>query len=116
MQSSTYRPKVGGSCGGRRCWVEWIDNVACEEARVQRVVSETKAVKDCFNFCVQVTGALVEAIQTSFEEPVFVLLGVGVAQGWFNNRDLVVWENALAKSVLAVALFECVLPFNSHAD
>ncbi len=83
---------------------------------MQRIVPETKAVKDCFDFCVPVTGALAEAVQSLFEEPVFVLLSVGVAKGWFNNRDLVVWENALAKGIFAVALFECVPPFNNHAD
>jgi hypothetical protein len=61
-------------------------------------------------------GALAEAVQHLFEKPVFILLGVWVTNGWLDNRDLIVRENALAKSILAVALFECALPFDGHAD
>jgi hypothetical protein len=78
-------------------------------------IYSSQAVKDCFD-CVPVMGALAEAVQRVFEKPVFVLLCVMVANGWFNNCDLVVWENALAKGILAVTLFECVLSFDGHAD
>jgi hypothetical protein len=63
-----------------------------------------------------VTGALAEAVHCSFKKPVFVLLGIRVTNGWINNHNLVVRVNALAKGVLAVALFEFVPPFDGHAD
>ncbi len=73
-------------------------------------------MKDCFDFHVPVMGAVAEAVQHSLEEPVFVLLGIWVANGWFNNCDLVIQVNALVECVLAVALFKGAPPFDGHAD
>jgi hypothetical protein len=57
-----------------------------------------------------------EAVQGTFEEPILVLLGIGIANCRFGDCDFVVGEDALAEGILTVALLECTPSFDLHAD
>ncbi len=51
-----------------------------------------------------------------FEEPILVLLGIGIADWRFDDHDFVVGEDYLAEGILTVALLECMPSFDCHAD
>jgi hypothetical protein len=98
------------------CGVGWVDKVSDKKARVGRVVFEAKTEEDALYLCVPVVGAAAEAIQHAFKKPIFIFLGVGVANGWLDNRYLIRRKNALAEGVFAVAVFEGASALDGHAD
>ncbi len=63
-----------------------------------------------------VPGALTKAVQGTIEEPILVLLGIGIADWRFDDCDFVVGEDALEEDVLTVTLLECVPLFDHYAD
>jgi hypothetical protein len=58
-----------------------------------------------------VARAAAKAIQGAFEEPIFIFLGVWIADGWLDNPYFVCSKNALA-----VILFECASALDGHTD
>jgi hypothetical protein len=58
----------------------------------------------------------VEAVQTTFKEPIFVFLSVGVPDGWFDDCYLICRKNALAEGIFTVALFKHTAMLDGHAD
>jgi hypothetical protein len=94
----------------------WINEVAGEQAGVGCIVFEAKTVEDAFYLIVPVAGAAAKAVQGAFEEPVFIVLCVRVANGRLDDCYLIWGKNALAEGVFAVALFECALALDGHAD
>jgi hypothetical protein len=103
------------------CWwfgrgVGWIDEVAGEQAGVGCVVFEAKTVEDALYLNVPMVGAAAKAVQGAFEEPVFIVLCIRVANGRLDDRYLICRKNALAEGVFAVALFECASALEGHAD
>ncbi len=104
------------SQGRGSCWVGWVNYVACEETWVRGVALEAKAVEYHLDLGVPVPGALTEDIQGTFEEPILILLGIGIANWRFDDHDFIVGEDALAEGVLIVALLECTPSFDRHAD
>ncbi len=71
------------------CWVGWVHYVACKETWVRGIVLEAKAVENCLDLGVPVLGASTGAVKGTFEEPILVLLGIGIANWRFNDRDFV---------------------------
>ena len=60
--------------------------------------------------------AAAQAIEFLFQQPVFAVFGIGIADGGFNNCNLVWWQNSLAERVLAITLLKSAPAFGGHAD
>ncbi len=105
-----------GGCRWFANGVRWIDEVAGKQAGVGCIVFEAKTVEDAFYLIVSVAGAAAKAVQGSFEEPVFIFLGIKVANGQLDDGYLIRGKNALAEGVFAVALFKCATALDGHAD
>jgi hypothetical protein len=63
-----------------------------------------------------VAGAAAEAVQRAFKKPIFVFLGIGVANGWLDDCYLIRRKNALAEGVFSVTLSEGASALDGHAD
>jgi hypothetical protein len=59
---------------------------------------------------------LTKTVGSAFEEPIFILRCLRIANGWCNNCDLVHGMYTLPESILAIALLKCTLTFNSHTN
>ena len=57
-----------------------------------------------------------QTVECPFEEPVLIRLSIGIANWWLYDGDLVVREDALAKCIFAVPLFEGAAAFDRQAD
>ena len=61
-------------------------------------------------------GATAQSVKSALEKPVFILRSIGIPYWGFDDGEFVWQENALAKGVLAAALFECASLFNCQAN
>jgi hypothetical protein len=105
----------GGSrdvCSG----IVGVADAACEHASIQGVGFEADALENCRDLVVPVTGTSADTVKHFLEEPIFVLGVIQIANWRLYDSDLVIGEDTLTKSVLAVALLEGALPFDSETD
>jgi hypothetical protein len=107
-------PRMRGAKEGADAGLDWL--IMLPAKRHGSKVLFLKAIEYCLYLGVPMPGALTEAVQGTFEEPIFILLSIGIANWRFDNRDFVVGEDALAEGILIVTLLECMPSFDSHAD
>ena len=77
---------------------------------------ESNVGKDPGYLVVPMLWATSQAVLGALEQPIFILLCVGVPNRGFDDSYLVRGKDTLAKGVFAVALFECTSSLNRHTD
>jgi len=104
---------------GGRGWgvvgVGGVDDIAGEETWVVCILLKTELVENLPDFVVPMFRAASQAIECLFQQPIFAFLCVWITDGRYDDGDLVRRQYALAKGVLAIALFEGAPAFDGHA-
>ncbi len=69
-----------------------------------------------YRFSFHVPVSRTSTVESAFEEQIFMWRGLRIAKGWCNNCDVVRGKYSLAESILAIALLESLLMFDSHTN
>ena len=87
MDIETYLDGISGSLS----WCAIVDDTI-EEAGFVIGGGETYVFQNIYYQVLPVLGRLPQAVQCFIEYPEVVGTGVGIAKGWVDDDDLVLWE------------------------
>ena len=80
-------------------------------------------MKNILDFVVPMLRTAAQAVECPFQQPEFVVLGFGIADGRFDDCNLVWWQNSLAEHILTITLLNSLTPKsapvgtkNSHSE